>query len=52
MRFAAFRCVEYQDFWFAPIWSEIASLYEFVGAVKRHLANGIASNRQKDTETD
>ncbi len=52
MRFAALRYTNNQDFQFALIWSEIASLYEFVGAVKRHLANGIASNRQKDTETD
>ncbi len=39
MRFAALRCTNNQDFRFALIWSGIASLYEFVGAVKNYLAN-------------
>ena len=30
MRFAAWRCTNNRDFRFALIWSEIASLYEFI----------------------
>ena len=40
------------DLRFAPIWSEIAFLYEFVGAVKRYLENERAANRHKGISID
>ncbi len=47
------ECTNNQDFRFALIWSEIASLYELVGAVNRlHLSDGSASDRHQHTNTD
>ena len=53
MGFGALRCTNFQYFRFALIWPEIASLYEFVGAVKRlRLSDERASNRHKNMKMD
>ena len=53
MGFAALRCTNNQVFRVDLVWSEMASLHEFVGEVKRlHLSDESASNRHKNMKMD